>query len=106
MPGGPVGTVAELDAEFWREGMTMFVHHRCRRGLAWSTSGATGRCVTRCVRSGCGTIATAHSPLITEGSIDDAFAILASLAGATPPPVPDQSVLDAIVGAPTEPVTA
>ena len=84
----------------------MFVHHALSPWLGLVDE-RRYRALCDAVRSlGMRTIATAHSPLITEGSIDDAFAILASLAGATPPPVPDQSVLDAIVGAPTEPVTA
>jgi hypothetical protein len=43
------------------------------------------------------TIASAHSPVITERSLDAAFALMSSLPATPAPPVPDQVVLEAIV---------
>jgi hypothetical protein len=50
------------------------------------------------VRSiGMTTIATAHSPVIPEESIDDAFALLRALPSIAAPPAPNQDILDAIL---------
>jgi flavorubredoxin len=101
MPPTPVSTVAELDPEFWREGMTMFVHN----GLSpWLSLVDPDRYVAACNAHralGMTTIATAHSPIITEQSIAAAYEIACGLPKVEAPPVPDQSVLDAIVGAAT-----
>jgi hypothetical protein len=45
------------------------------------------------------TIASAHSPLITGESIDAAYDIARTLPTATPPELPDQSVLDEVIAA-------
>ncbi len=59
------------------------------------------RCVFRLWRAATSPrpIATAHSPLITKDKIEDAFALTRDLPNVTPPPQPDQNVLDAVLGA-------
>ena len=46
---------------------------------------------------GAKTIATAHSPIISDASSDKAFQIMRDLPSVTPPPCPDNNVLQAIL---------
>jgi hypothetical protein len=46
---------------------------------------------------GATTIASAHSPLITGGRVDEAFDLLVDLPNVEVPPAPDQSVLDEVL---------
>jgi flavorubredoxin len=98
MPGAPVRSVTELDANFWREGMSMFVLNALSPWLSWVDP---DRYAAVCAASrglGMRTIASAHSPLIPAEAIDAAYALAAALPAVEPPPVPAQDVLDAIVG--------
>jgi flavorubredoxin len=98
MPGGPVGTVAELDPEFWREGMTMFVLNALSPWVSWVDKERYAEVCAASRALGMRSIAGAHTPLIGTESIDRAYELAASLPGVEPPPVPDQSVLDAVLG--------
>ncbi len=84
LPNEPPETVAELDVDHWIDGMAMFAHHLA----PWLDLVDHSRFAARCDRAqalGMTTIAGAHSPLITDPSIDDAFRLLRALP-ATPPP--------------------
>jgi flavorubredoxin len=97
MPEHPMATVEEFDAEFWGQGMAMFMYHAL---APWLSLVDPKRFAAHCdkVRAlGMDTIATAHSPLITGASIDQAFAITKELPNVTPPPAPDQAVLSAVL---------
>jgi flavorubredoxin len=96
-PGEPVATVAELDPEFWREGMAMFNHNALSPWLSLVDPERFGALCDRVRALGMTTIATAHSPLIGPGSIDDAFALLRDLPIVDAPPVPDQAALEAML---------
>jgi flavorubredoxin len=99
MPGEPMANVAELPPEFWAEGMAMFCHHALS---PWLTLVDPDRYADYCNKIqalGMDTIATAHSPLIMKDKIEDAFALTRDLPNVTPPPQPDQNVLDAVLGA-------
>jgi flavorubredoxin len=98
MPGGPVGTVAELDPNFWREGMTMFVLNALSPWISWVDPARYAQACAASRDLGMRTIAGAHTPLITAESIDAAYELAAALPGVEAPPVPDQSVLDAVLG--------
>jgi flavorubredoxin len=92
-------TVDELDAEFWKAGMAMFTHNALS---PWLSVVDTERfdAVVRSVRNlGMTTIVGAHSPIITDRSVDAAFEIVSELPRIPAPPVPDQTILEAIVGA-------
>ena len=100
-PGDPVPTVADLDRSFWAEGMAMFIHHALSPWLGLVDPVRYAAEVDRVRAMGMTTITSAHSPLITAGSVADAFALLRALPGATVPPAPDQTALDAVLAAVT-----
>jgi hypothetical protein len=96
-PGGPVPTVAELDPEFFAEGMAMFVHNALSPWIGLVDHDKFAAEVDRVRSLGAATIATAHAPLIVGPMIEDACRILATLPGVPAPPIPDQAMLDAVL---------
>ncbi len=98
-PGEPVPTVADLDPGFWAEGMAMSIHHALSPWVGLVDRQRYAAEVDRVRALGMTTIATAHSPLITPGSVDDAFELLRGVPDATVPPAPDQTTLDMILAA-------
>ncbi len=98
-PGDPVPTVADLDPPFWAEGMAMSIHHALSPWVGMVDRQRYAAEVDRVRGLGMTTIATAHSPLITPGSVEDAFALLRRVPDAGVPPAPDQTVLDMILAA-------
>jgi flavorubredoxin len=99
MPGEPMSNVSELPPEFWAEGMAMFCHHALSPWLTLVDPQRYAEYCNKIQALGMDTIATAHSPLITKDKIEDAFALTRDLPNVTPPPQPDQNVLDAVLGA-------
>lgn len=92
LPGEPVSTVAELDGEVWAGGMAMFAHHLF---APWFDLVDHQRFAALCDRTqtlGMTTIATAHSPLIPDVSVDHAFRLLREL----PAGIAPDSTLDSI----------
>ncbi|MBW3642306.1 MAG: MBL fold metallo-hydrolase [Actinobacteria bacterium] len=96
-PAEPVPTVADLDPGFWADGMAMFVHHALSPWVSMVDRERFAAEVERVRAMGMTTIATAHSPLITPGTVADAFSLLGRLPDATVPPAPDQAVLDSVL---------
>lgn len=99
MPGAPMSNVDELPPDFWPEGMTMFCHHALSPWLTLVDQSRYEALCNQIQGLGMQTIATAHSPVITEPSIERAFQITRELPQVAPPPCPDQSVLDAVLSA-------
>lgn len=56
-------------------------------------------CVKEVQSHGMTTVISAHSPVIEGDRVAPAFDMLTRLAGATPPPCPDQAVLETLLGA-------
>ncbi len=98
-PAEPVRTVADLDPGFWGEGMAMFVHHALAPWVGLVDRQRYAAEIDRVRAMGMAAIATAHSPLITQDSIPDAFALLRGLPDVAVPPVPDQTTLDMVLAA-------
>jgi flavorubredoxin len=98
-PADPVASVTDLDPGFWAEGMAMFTHHALSPWVALVDRRRFAAEIDRVRSLGMTTIATAHSPLITAGSVADAFALLRGLPDVPVPPVPDQAILDAALTA-------
>lgn len=96
-PGAPAPTVADLDPGFWAEGMAMFSHHALSPWLGLVDRDRYAAEVDRVQALGMTTIATAHSPLIAGEHVGEAFDLLRGLPDVPAPPLPDQSVLDAIL---------
>jgi flavorubredoxin len=96
LPDEPVDTVADLDAAVWAAGMAMFAHLLA----PWLGLVDHGRFAAMCHRTqalGMTTIATAHSPLIDDTSIDHAFQLLRDLPAAPPPTWADPPALATLV---------
>jgi len=103
VPGGPGATppdhVKELDPEFWWAGMVMYGLHGLSPWLELVEADRYAATVRDLQKHGMTTIVSAHSPLIDGASVEAAFDMVARLAGAQAPPCPDQSVLEALLGA-------
>jgi flavorubredoxin len=102
-PADPVPTVADLDRQFWADGMAMFAHHALAPWVGLVDRQRFAAEVDRVNAMGMNAIATAHSPLITPASVADAFSLLRGLPDVPVPPVPDQVTLDLILTAATTP---
>ena len=96
-PGGPVENVADLNLDFWRDGMAMFVHNAVSAWLPMVDPERYAANVDRIRNLGMTTIAAAHSPLISECSIDQAFKLARELPLIPAPPMPDQAALTGIL---------
>lgn len=96
-PAEPVPKVSDLDRGFWAEGMSMCAHHALSPWVGLVDRARYAAEVDRVRALNMTSIATAHSPLITPASIDDAFALLRDIPDAPVPPPPDQNVLDTIL---------
>jgi flavorubredoxin len=92
-------TVAELDAEFWTHGMTMFAFNALAPWLRLVDQDRFGAEVDRLSDLQISTIISAHSPTITGSKVAEALAKLRELPIAECPPAPDQAVLDMILAA-------
>jgi flavorubredoxin len=102
MPGEPVDTAAELDSEFWGDGMAMFVHNAVSPWLGLVDPQRYAELCDRVQALGMDKIATAHSPLITQATMDRAFHLARELPSVPAPPCPDQVVLETLLsGVPT-----
>ena len=89
--------VAELDDEFWTNGMTMFAFHAIAPWLRLVDKDRFGDEVQRLSDLEISTIISAHSPLITGSKVAEALATVRALPTVERPPAPDQSVLDLIL---------
>jgi flavorubredoxin len=90
LPAEPVGTVAELDGEAWAEGMATFARDLLAPWLDLVDHQRFAALCDRTQALGMTTIATAHSPLIADASIDDAFRLLRDLPATGGAPRPGQ----------------
>jgi hypothetical protein len=91
--------VAELDPEFWWNGMVMFGLHALSPWLNLVDSDRFARTVDRVQGYQPRTIVSAHSPAITGTGVEQVLALTRRLPDAEPPPQPDQVVLDHILAA-------
>jgi hypothetical protein len=98
-PSEPVPAVADLDPGFWAEGMAMFIHHALAPWVGIVDRQKYAAEIDRVRAMGITAMATAHSPLITPASVEDAFALLRRLPDVAVPPVPDQATLDMALAA-------
>ncbi|HEX6416890.1 MAG TPA: MBL fold metallo-hydrolase [Acidimicrobiales bacterium] len=104
VPGGDGATslaadVADLDADFWWNGMVMFGLHALSPWVSLVDADRFSATVDRVAQHRPATIVSAHSPAITGAGVDQVLALTRRLPGATPPPPPDQVALDDILAA-------
>ncbi|HET7488655.1 MAG TPA: MBL fold metallo-hydrolase [Acidimicrobiales bacterium] len=99
----PEAGVADLEAEFWGFGMTLFAYGAISPWLSLVDPVKYGAYVDRVQNLGITTVAGCHTPAIEGPFIDQAFSIVRGLPSTDPPPLPDQSILDQIVAATSQP---
>jgi flavorubredoxin len=99
----PQAQVADLDPDFWREGLALFALGAVSPWLSLVDEGKYGRYVDRVQSLDITTVAACHSPVIEGPLIERAFAHIRQLPSLDPPPMPDQSVLDQIIAATSQP---
>jgi flavorubredoxin len=91
--------VADLDPDFWAEGLALFALGAVSPWLSLVDEDKYGRYVDQVKRLDIKTVAACHSPVIEGPFIERAFARIRELPAIVPPIMPDQSVLDQIIAA-------
>jgi flavorubredoxin len=103
VPGGAGETLAEdvadIDPQAWWAGMVMFGLHALSPWLSMVDTGKYADSVRHVRSYGMKTIVSGHSAVIKGKLVEQAFNMIGRLAGTTPPPCPDQAVLDTMVRA-------
>ena len=97
--------VGDLDPDFWQGGLAMFALGAVSPWLSLVDEGKYGRYVDRVQNLDITTVACCHSPVIEGPLIERAFAHIRQLPTIEPPALPDQSVLDQIIAATSQPTT-
>ena len=95
--------IADLDPEFWAEGMSLFALGAVSPWLSMVDPDKYGRYVDRSQGLDITTIAACHSPVIEGPFIEQAFDRVRQLPTVDAPLLPDQSVLDQIIAATAHP---
>jgi len=99
----PTAGVGDLDPEFWRDGIALFALGAVSPWLSLVDEGKYGRYVDRVQHLDITTVAGCHTPVIEGPLIEQAFGHVRRLPAIDPPPLPDQSVLDQIIAATSQP---
>jgi len=102
LPNRDMG-IADLDAEFWNFGLMLFALGAVSPWLTMLDPAKYGRYVDTTQNLDITTIAACHSPVIEGEFIEKAFARIRELPTLDDPPLPDQSVLDQIIAATSQP---
>ena len=97
--------VADLDDEFWDQGLALFALGAVSPWLSMVDETKYGRYVDGVQGLDIRTVACCHSPVIEGPFIDRAFSRIRALPSLAPIPLPDQSVLEEIVAATAQPMT-
>jgi flavorubredoxin len=95
----PMVGIADLDPDFWAFGMTLFALGAVSPWLSMLDHAKYGDYVSTVQDLDITTLAACHSPVIEGPFIEQAFSRVRDLPLVTPPPLPDQSVLDQIIAA-------
>ena len=99
----PKMAIADLEAEFWDFGMALFALGAVSPWLSMLDPDKYGRYVDTVQNLDITTIAACHTPVIEGPYIERAFNRIRQLPTIDPPPLPDQSVLDLIIAATSQP---
>jgi flavorubredoxin len=95
--------VADLDPDFWFEGLALFGLGAVSPWLSLVDEKKYGAYVDRVQSLDITTVAACHSPVLEGELIDRAFEHVRRLPGLVAPVMPDQSVLDQIIAATSQP---
>jgi len=104
LPDPQVG-VADLDPDFWAGGLALFAMGAVSPWLSMVDERKYGLYVDRVQNLPITTVAACHSPVIEGPLIERAFGHIRQLPVLDPPALPDQSVLDQIIAATSQPNT-
>jgi ODP family beta lactamase len=104
LPDPQVG-VADLDPDFWAGGLALFALGAVSPWLSMVDERKYGLYVDRVQNLAITTVAACHSPVIEGPLIERAFGHIRQLPALDPPALPDQSVLDQIIAATSQPNT-
>jgi flavorubredoxin len=99
----PKMAVADLDPEFWQFGLTLFAYGAVSPWMAMVDPAKFAATVDRLRALDITTIAACHPPVIVGRLIDQVLDTVAAFPTVEPPPLPDQSILDQIVAATSQP---
>jgi flavorubredoxin len=99
----PKMAVADLDADFWEFGLTLFALGAVSPWLSMVDTDKYNRYVDTVQSLDITTVAACHTPVLEGPYIERAFRRVRQLPTVEPPPLPDQSVLDEIVAATSAP---
>ncbi len=91
--------IADLDPEFWGQGMALFAFGALAPWLTLLDRDKFVRCVDQVQGLDMTTVAGCHTPVIEGQFIERAFEHLRQLPQMDAPPMPDQSILDQIIAA-------
>jgi flavorubredoxin len=97
MPGAVIDSAADFDAEHWRNGMAMFMHHALSPWISMVDTDRYAESVAVSRGLEMSAIASAHSPVIPAETVDAAYDLILEMPSITPPPCPDQSALEAVL---------
>ena len=95
----PGAGIADLDQDFWFEGMALFALGAVSPWLTMLDAAKFAKSVDRVQSLDITTIASCHSPVIEGPFIERAFGRIRELPALDAPTLPDQSILDQIVAA-------
>jgi flavorubredoxin len=101
----PEMAVADLDPDFWQFGMTLFAFGAVSPWLSLVDHDKYGRYIDTVQNLDITTIAGCHTPVLEGDLIPRAFSHTRSFPTVTPPPLPNQSILDQIIAATAQPVS-
>jgi hypothetical protein len=104
LPGVPMQELDDIDEEFWHFGMTLFALGGVSPWLGMVDPAKFNAHVDKIQNLDITTVAACHTPVLRGKRMDEAFALVRNLPNVDPPPLPDQSVLDQIVAATSQPV--
>jgi flavorubredoxin len=95
----PGAEIADLDQDFWFEGMWLFALGAVSPWLTMLDAAKFAKSVDRVQSLDITTLASCHSPVIEGPFIERAFSRIRELPTLDAPTLPDQSILDQIVAA-------
>ena len=96
--------IADLDEEFWFNGMHLFALGAVSPWITMLDPVKYGRYIDGVQNLPITSIAACHSPVITGEYIERAFNRVREFPSLDAPPLPDQSILDQIIAATSQPV--
>jgi flavorubredoxin len=99
----PHASIADLETEFWTFGMTLFAFGALCPWLSLLDPAKFGRYVDNIQALDIKTVAGCHTPAIEGEYIGSAFDHVRQLPSVEAPPLPDQSILDQIIAATSQP---